>query len=182
MSILNPITPPTDNLYKFTALSGIALIIFSGWLFQETLQDAVHEGGEARLAKSEANGYLKEADFRATELEGWMRAQTAKEQGGKLARGSDAWQEPKQILDQYDQAVKQLSQAQGQLDSYEFSGAQSEMLGPQIRLPVAYLALGLTVSAIGFALWYFKVQKAQDDLLALELSSMRTLANIESES
>ncbi len=119
---------PTDNLYKFMALSGIILIISSFYIV------------------------WKHAD-RSQELLRELNAGLAVENTYSDNRGSD------------------LSNLKLKLEELKF--ILKEKPSYMTFLLISQI-IGLVLSIIGFGLWYLRVQKYQDIILAEQARSLRT--------
>ena len=171
--------PPTDNLYKLLALSGLAIVLAAGWahltisLQAQQLQHEVivkrdeafislplkvlateHSKLLAELLKLEKSGELKKLD---SITEGELISVGASEELAKA------------ILDFRDVSQKSLVKLYETVDAHKdrenFLGEKSYELN---LLRFAFV-IGCVLAWGGFYLWYQRVQKPLDRLMELEI-------------
>jgi hypothetical protein len=155
MSALPIPTSPTDNLYKFVSIAGLILLLgspvywasFSLALEQRELDDLV--------------AFFKTNQSTPGEYFFPPRADDTPE--GKQRR--ERWETIKKTVDE------------AELERFRTSGNLS--LYARYRNTVAALSLlsafvGLLVSLVGFRLWFIRVQRPQDQLLALQLQAAKS--------
>ena len=141
------INPPTDNLYKFIAISGVVILILSvGFPFSKatnlSIKEAEITGDYIRLIEEskfgDAPGALFTGDTKKTkEHIDFLNKQT--KESNRHLRG----------IEQKERIVKILKQ---EIRFYTWVG-------------IVGGTLGLAVSLFGFFLWYSRVQKYEDIIL-----------------
>jgi hypothetical protein len=124
---------PTDNLYKFMALSGIILIISSFYIVWD------HAERSQELVRELKTGLAVENTY-------------SDNQGSDLSNLKLKLEELEHILNQKPTYMTFL------------------LIGQII---------GLALSIIGFGLWYLRVQKYQDIILAKQAGSLETDNNLQ---
>lgn len=153
-------TPPTDNLYKFVAISGVVAVIASlaSMVF---LQREFSEHAEKRITvqREYAQAVIRQDDERLI---------AAIKDGDPEVR--------KAIWDGHQTALRLVA------DGAEIDASLLEVrkrAGERMaEIATRAAALGMLVSCIGFLLWWFRVQRIQDRILALDLKEreLKTLA------
>lgn len=163
--MLNSIKPPTDNLYKFMAISGLVCLIvgvvLSVQLFQKTLEV----------------GYASEGALH----EAWLALAQDFEDGDdetafKLL--GDAWKTAERGENVF--GLTQEARKLGTLDGDQLTAVRrfeiaAESFAHQMqeqRIYIEYLGYGLGGSLVlmifGFLLWYWMTQRHQDLLLRIQ--------------
>ena len=144
-------TLPTDNLYKFLALGGLVLLVASFAFPLIRISDIQVKLIEARrdgeLLKVETASFEKELDRVG--------------QRPKVSSADAAWYRTRLL----DLRIKEIqwSSRQEQIDQLT-----KELLFAQSFLGLG-CGIGTVLSAVGFALWYRRVQKPNDLLLKRQL-------------
>jgi hypothetical protein len=144
-SPLTPVlTPPTDNLYKFMAISGLVIAI-AGWTLPLLrLSSAEIQVAEANRAIAAAES----AEARARWLAMEMSIDSVPDDAARST---------------YLDATERLSDlvALAHIQQVEAKSLVSELRATWILGRIS-IALGLAVSIAGFVLWYKRVQKYLD--------------------
>jgi hypothetical protein len=141
---------PTDNLYKFTALAGVAICIFSfltpmdRWsefakLLAETEADLVFLQAQVSNFNEDTQHKLKYPDSQVVRAD--------------------------ELIDRSIKQRESLNKVERQIS---YAKSLRDLLMEQMRVFWSLFSLGLCMSLIGFLLWYIKVQRPQD--LATEKS------------
>lgn len=147
-------TLPTDNLYKFMAVSGL-LASLVGWLAPEVLHfqyvEALTHDTEQQIKKTMESEFESNPALADKLREIAMQVFKKSIREGTLSENSSVLVSIQK--DKYDAA---------------------RILGNRV------LSVGLSFSLVGFVLWWFKVQRLQDSILKAELRKVlaeeRTLA------
>jgi hypothetical protein len=150
---------PIDNLYKFTALAGIAICIFSfltpmdRWsefakLLAETEADLVFLKAEISNFNEDTQHKLKYPDSQVVRAD--------------------------ELIDRSFKQRESLNKIKRQI-SYAESLRDWQM--KQMRVFWSLFSLGLVMSLIGFWFWYVKLQRPQD--LAIEKSIGQSTMNMQ---
>ncbi len=153
--------PPSDNLYKFIGISGLVLVVtgvIADAIMMDELERTRSVGWSVLDAKSEyAKGRLQQARAYSPILS----PDSSSESGKKTAAVADA----------------RVQEAKEQLDRVEKTGAELNEMFASIKREkrwsrILSLALygGTVLMLIGFALWYWMLQRHQDKLIRLQLS------------
>lgn len=148
---MNGLSLPTDNLYKFIAIAGLALIIFAAYLDYT-------KGMETSLAVEELKGQL---DIEKAESE-YLNTQLS-----EALKKSDpsAYRKLSRELD------KQSAVINAKLATVKFQAQVYDWL--RKVLVFTYL-VGIGVSLFGFFLWYFRVQRHLDAAIRLESKNKKS--------
>ena len=143
---MNLPTPPTDNLYKFVALAGLALLIFSIVYPLKLIDDL-----ELRLVDTEMRRDMLLVDISALERAA-DRLTATRVQNPAV---TEQWTEIRKTLEK--------THIENRSEEERF-----KILLKQIRGKLIWLAVGTGVGYIlahrGFYLWYHRVQKPLDEL------------------
>jgi len=135
--------PPTDNLYKFMAISGVVLLIVAPFFWA---QFHITHAERARLAFQALKIDL------SPEHEYWNSK-------ARIERGESVTDEQRKLVEKYDAKRKEDDRAISEFLVYE--GFSYVVTGAAIFLGV----LGLVLTGLGFPLWYLRVQKPLDLIL-----------------
>ena len=149
---MNGLNLPTDNLYKFIALAGLALIFFSLYFIFTRL-----EQGTALRNQLEIDSASINAESERIEFEWEMLKQ-------KVGRSVKALEGPE---------AKALANARDEINDRKRRIAATAQnatrfikLNMELVQPVEYaIYFGIGLSAVGFFLWWFKVQRHMDKAL-----------------
>jgi hypothetical protein len=161
-------TPPTDNLYKFVALSGLILLLFVPVYYGGSYRDAARQ---SYAAETEFNVIDQERRFLAQEifaLYGGSKppGELTEVEREALLKKSGEWQQKYRDWWLRDIRAKGLRRT-------------IELLDQELRILRGVLALSLVVgsvfSLLGFRLWYQRVQRHQDLLLLSESKRAKEL-------
>ncbi len=161
------LTPPTDNLYKFLAITGLVFTIFcvvypTSFLTPSNSTIALLN---TDLRKLEADyEYLQQNITRQA-----LNAQTTVDDITSQPQTQQQLLEIEHTIIQLDELLKQEVRQIKHLET--------------IRKILYYLSLlGGIITGSGFSLWYSKVQKYQDKLLEIDVASKLKLQNLDANS
>jgi hypothetical protein len=159
-----PFGLPTDNLYKFMALSGVALMLAAALLAYgsfrriQSLADAL--GAETSVAMVKADRIIAET-LRAVD-DSTLTGQERERRLMELRTPTFALGE---------QAVSLQARSKGLLR--DLKRLSDDVDGWLIVL----WTLGGVLASLGFWLWYMRVQRYQDTILRYEVEKARALAS-----
>jgi hypothetical protein len=143
--------PPTDNLYKFVAISGLILVVTSIIMYS-LLRDNTSQALWEAIPSLKAQQERLEAEWASF----FKRQKTA---------STEASREQMQHSDDLDEASEKINQRCAQTNAAYESAA--ERLRNWSCLLLSGI-IGALMMAGGFFLWYRRVQKFQDLILASE--------------
>jgi len=169
-----PVTPPTDNLYKFIAIAGMLLMAFSA-LYPLYYIDSKQE----QLLKWDTEEKMKTLDLTTASenipdltAEASLLNAKAKDllKEGKI---DEAAQDALQAHTLYQRNTAQLRDSSNAMQKQILEyGLQAKFLDIATRdvktlfyFCIAGMFVGLAMTLIGFDLWYYKVQRYQDYIL-----------------
>ena len=139
--------PPTDNLYKFMAISGVVLLIVAPVFWA---QFYITHAERTRLALRALRIDISPED------EYW----NAK---ARIERGKSVTDEQRKLVEKYDDQQEEHRRVSSEFLVYE--GFSYVVTGVAIALGL----LGVVLTPLGFWLWYHRVQKPLDRILAKQL-------------
>jgi hypothetical protein len=136
--------PPTDNLYKFMAISGVVLLIVAPIFWA---QFHITHAERTRLAFQALRIVLPPED------EYWNSK-------ARIERGEPVTEKQRKLVEKYDALRKESDRIGSEFLIYEsFSNV--------VTVAAIFLGLlGLVLTPLGFGLWYVRVQKPLDRILA----------------
>ncbi len=144
---------PTDNLYKFLALSGLALLVFIVVIPTNQINDIELKTIEVKTQIS------------LLELEGSVLKRDVDVAGTKKKPTEE---KVLKLMDRHQQFNAKLIQIQGQRERL---AALSKQLGSALDLIWIGGFIGLVMTNVGFYLWYVRVQKPADILANKQLEA-----------
>ena len=157
--------PPTDNLYKFIALSGLLLFLVSVWFYGQFAVQLVKIDNELdQLAKLSGTRFRERVKDGLRKIaqdidDGVLKdKQTTMSTFDELVQGTDMYTDP-----EIDQAYELMSRRVA-IESSHY---------PESLLLKLGIGLGLVLATGGFVSWYRLVQRPLDELLQLELKAAR---------
>ncbi len=163
-----PITPPTDNMYKFMALSGVALVIVGIycwvqlWISFNEREQTLNESIARSLALSSANAHL-------SRIQWLLKNPQARREINSTQATTSPW------VAEWDRAFEGLSSWKPELPPPNFDVQLSQLQTARWRLSawpgissICLLPAGIALAAWGFRLWYRRVQVYQDAILKAE--------------
>jgi hypothetical protein len=136
--------PPTDNLYKFMAISGVVLLIVAPIFWA---QFYITHTERTRLAIRALRIDL------SPEHEYW----NAK---ARIERGESVTNEQKKLVEKYDAQQEEAGRVSSEFLVYDRFSCVVTVVA------IALFSLGLVFTPLGFRLWYVRVQKPLDHILA----------------
>jgi hypothetical protein len=169
---MDPTALPTDNLYKFMALGGLALVGFCIWMrlkITDTLGKVVSDV-EGSMLKTKS----LMAPIEATTKSFFDRVASGQEEAGDEGYwSSEAFRNVQQHMKESEPALAQ------QMASIRGAFADTEQLYVTVRglfdrskqtleQLKLFSYLGAIVMGIGFGLWYAKLQRYQDQTTILQ--------------
>jgi hypothetical protein len=176
---------PVDNLYKFAALSGVALVAFLLWLdwnirreLTETFAELQTKQARSSVAAKRLERLQKIDDAKLALIDKELERFRKLESSG-TASGGELQKQKDQLKALYTEQTKTSmdrleEQYRVQVDQEELAAALD---GLRLRLSAfrrqrRQYAIAITASvlwsAVGFSLWYVRLQKFQDDKLRLD--------------
>ena len=138
---------PTDNLYKFIALVGVVVLLAASYF-------PIIKARELRLAKIEIEGQMRLLEIEVQHLQDTTKQLGSNETIGDCNREELVGKAYK--LKMKNEEIKTNSK------KVEVIGIDYELIR---KIQVAGMILGFILSAFGFFLWYFRIQKYQDKQL-----------------
>lgn len=163
---LIPTTPPTDNLYKFFLIFGLALIVTGVFTHVQTYD---------RLTKATSNFIEKKkiADYRMLEHALEIEALKIAKDNVGAKEFWDSYREMNKTTSE-----KDLAAAEKTLAEFEMVAATSLFRDAE-TYSYGLAGIGLVFSLGGFLLWYFKFQRYQDAILRHEVKLTESKAKPE---
>jgi len=145
---------PTDNLYKFIALAGVAICIFSFLTPMDRLSESAKLLAEinADLVFLEA----QESNFNED------TQHKLKHPGSQVVLADD-------LIDRSFKQRESLNKVKRQVS---YAKSLRDLQIEQMRVFQSLFHLGLGMSLIGFLLWYVNVQRPQDQATKKSLSQL----------
>ena len=161
-------TLPTDNLYKFMALAGLALyglgFFYPSHYMEQTLREQANVSAvlsKAEVKGGEARRSGEDAKSAALAVDAALRRRESDKVLTRLA------QQFSEVQRRHAAVVDELGLLLREADSLrilnETSKARAESL---VKVGNLVVPFGAVVSILGFALWYVRVQRFQDALIA----------------
>jgi hypothetical protein len=142
-------TLPTDNLYKFLAIGGLTFILASGWLTSDAQFRRID------LVSKEMQSHLERRDKVIWNLvDHAIQEHGTQEARLKSLEMSDPFLQ-KQLRQMDEQYNKGINLIHDEVDTLIVMLSWVELVG-------------LVLTPLGFGLWWFKVQRLQDQLLQTE--------------
>lgn len=152
---------PTDNLYKFIALSGLVLTLFCGAF---TIQRTEALGNSVYKNSIEFSEWKIKNDFLSKQIIGVEKELTALEQ-----KENPTKEEVEKLRKKHEQNKTKLLENEILKEKVrlanEYSNSQSSQLKKYYFWGSITSFFSLVFSAFGFSSWYFKVQRYQDKIL-----------------
>jgi len=161
-SMLKEITPPTDNFYKFVAISGLIGALFFGSLpfyFFESHQELSRKINLEQLHFRRYLGEISLARDQLTAAENGSIPLEAKQKEWISDRKRRYESDIVHIKMDLDDLGRQLQEVAGPLYFFD---------GPVRWIWLTVLALSLSITYLGFRCWYCRHQKFQDMILKAE--------------
>ncbi len=152
---------PTDNLYKFLALSGVAIVLstiyFSYDRRSELLARQDQLSAEARLLKVDARFYQNRIqEYKASIL-----------RSGSIAAAG--------LGERVEELQANVLEIERRVAKLEANGLIAARLGRELRMLYALtgfaLIVGGALAAVGFRSWYVRLQRYQDAELRKEAAA-----------
>ncbi|MFI1743202.1 hypothetical protein [Thalassobellus sediminis] len=195
----NSLSPPTDSLYKFIAISGLLLFFSSGYLnyslseslfskladhYVESQLDSI----KVELHQKQVRQSMKELKIKndslnqqkvtldsllenansgkipVSEVEDWTKTWELEQE-----RYSAELEANKKILLQYDILESESVRLHGEHTQLAIENTNTKSLKKYLTLG---MILGIIISAIGFYLWYHRIQIFLDKKLKYEYSKL----------
>lgn len=169
---MDPTSLPTDNLYKFMALSGMGIVGFAVWFRWKRLQSFADGLSKARIENS---GLMTELEQIHESLS--IQSELAEdlrrtiEEEGKSDDVDEAWRQRRNNditrvetrLEDHEARLSAVAAALGRSSETTKSILAHQEQFQWLHGATLGLALvGVALSCCGFTLWYFKLQWYQD--------------------
>jgi hypothetical protein len=180
---MNLIQPPTDNLYKFLAISGLLLIGFAVVFPFTKLMDlkrmTVELSGEVSKLKVESQLISKELDRQEKESKALLDLFEEKTEQKSF------WKQDKQYVTFVVEEIRRQREKASEvgdkndlvlikLEEIKTKDALLNELRRQMKILMIaaniVMFLGFCAAILGFKLWFEKIQRPQDIMTAKELS------------
>ena len=166
---------PTDNLYKFIALSGTILVLLTGYIAEtrvSEVEDAILEANETlRIIKTKSDALKLNAENIKTTIKNSISNQNGKYQKDstklQIEYTSNEIKELLQKIQETDLVIQiEHSKSISKTKKVEQLHERSKMI--VIRSFIA-MFIGIFMACFGFFFWYIRVQKPLDLILQNEL-------------
>lgn len=183
--------PPTDNLYKFLSLSGLLLFLFfvtyPTWLYVELNKQRVGLIRDLKILKYDAE------EFQSAGKEAEIASKESQERAGRLADIVEKF-EKRQIT--YEEAMKALDDSKTAsadtlqkidvlkkaINDWRKQDVEVEMKNDLLEINEEHarrvrtvalfgILISLSMTVMGFSLWYIRVQQYEDIILKNKTSS-----------
>jgi C4-dicarboxylate-specific signal transduction histidine kinase len=164
---------PTDSLYKFMATSGIAIVLICQGLL-------LFADYQMRLADAKREAAFKIAEKRLARIEHEQRL-THKSVNEPLPKTFRSNTEKQMAISKIEEDQKSLREERNRVDAmwvdlivaerqFNESMVLWKMVQGQKMVWSIAAAWGIVQTLFGFALWYFLIQRFQDQLLRSEVT------------
>lgn len=158
---------PTDNMYKFIALAGLSLCVLSPVYYQVFSREVILKNfelrAEMRRIKQESQFLREDVDELRGESNELKGAPNVADEKGRILKQAAALEEKtRELMRQQIQADKLASEAL-------LSNDQIDQLW---WVSLVGLIAGINLLSFGLRLWYTRVQKYQDQVLAGDASKV----------
>ena len=169
---------PTDNLYKFIALSGLLIVLAALYYYATQVTELQDRVNDSTLLMDELSVKLEHWKSKVDLAKRITEASISMRQGKKVIGDNKLLltytnEETKQLMEDIDEYELEVSLLKAR---YEFSARVSDNLIDHIAFvkwtSLSCILFGVWLMFHGFAMWYFKVQKLQDQILAKEALSL----------
>lgn len=157
-----PLTPPTDNLYKFLTVAGFLLAIVCIVLADNDVADAETKVWEAEYQSSRTDavmGQLANSRTQMLLLDSILRGERA----ARLDTTSPFYRE---FLHLSDSVSRQVERSRRALMEAKSAISRLERRRAYLRL---WTFVGFSTAVLGMITWYFRFQRFQDELLQLQV-------------
>jgi len=166
-------TPPTDNLYKFQALSGLTIIVLTVWFLAGQLNDVLLQCIDARnditrleLEMSNVKQDIKLlVDNMSRMDESLTNVVTQNQKDNAVAKLNKYGEQRQELQTQERDILLKGNAIEAKAYLIDWEKSKVEILG---ILGVFAIAFGLILSIHGFRNWYKKIQVYQDQILKNE--------------
>jgi len=159
---------PTDNLYKFVAITGMVVVAYSllgPWRqVDHTWKEVFDLKTETATLTAEVETFTSEVRFRRELMRGQPTAPlgSAAERADRISRQNE---ESRYIEEQNRRLQVANARIEGNREKLAYLVKRTATLQ---RLGLAGLALGVVLGSLGFAGWYIRIQRLQDRRLVRE--------------
>ena len=180
MSLLQP---PTDNLYKFLAISGLLLLgffqVFPLLQLRELRNERIQISGEISILRIDLEHLRNETNRQYDANDSMIKAMEKRTPQDSFWKSEKAYidfmvSEYKYVRDKQDQAYEKRRLIETRIAQIDTKNELLEQVGSDIKY-LRFAAFGGSIVAIvigiwGFKLWYRKVQAPQDRIIARQAS------------
>lgn len=163
--MFDKLSPPTDNLYKFVAISGLAIFLFFTW---SRLQIGLEED---RLQRRSISSQIDTLMFFENEVPRWRDFTRKLRSEGKTEE---------EISEQLTPVMKESEKNPEFQSLFAVSSKAAkqhmeylERVAAERALYNVLIFVGINISVVGFYFWWVRVQKPSDELLKLQLAKAR---------
>jgi hypothetical protein len=153
-----PITPPTDNLYKFMSLAGVVMLVGSIAYAAQRVTDLQRQVGAFNTELKVLKADIELAEYTATRFPPVSTAPAT-----TMATTRPAWASDREIL-------LKNARMHGQKDEIETLG---NPIGWLLVICIIVAAGGSLMGIFGFVCWHRRLQAPQDALLAEQLAEAK---------
>jgi hypothetical protein len=157
--MLEHLRPPTDNLYKFLALAGLAVFILGLYLTLTSTTELEKYRTLAEDADYRRYTYQQRYDEGVERIDAAFRA-------GRID-AAKATEQKKSLYQRTIGAASKYTKAVEEADA-SFDRIDAE-LRARYQVLQAMMWIGGGVSVVGFCLWYVKLQRPLDIMMGLDL-------------
>lgn len=165
---------PTDNLYKFIALSGVALIVTGQFLPLGMVREINDKMADVRGAHITATAEAESQDLLEAEFQDTLAELRAVAKDGELRQAAgEVLAEVKKLHQRYHERLERkiLLSSQAKFKESQLEFLQEEY-GQKRRFGNVLSVLGLLLGALGFWRWYAIYQRPMDKKAELELAEL----------
>jgi len=158
---------PHDNLYKFLAFSGLALIITVNFFYYTVFQDFLARSSKMIVGQEKVldryNAKMRDLDRLESDVDRLVAKDTHLLSADEVKQLRDRLSEQQALSIELKGITHELWGEGQEVDYRSYQFDQLATLWPWANL------LGLALMIIGSSLWYVRVQRPQDQVLAKQL-------------
>lgn len=166
--MFDQLRPPTDNLYKFLALAGLAAAIVAGYIQTTTYIRLLAYGSLQKDADMTAASYSTLSQAAISKIGAELQA--------KKIDAKAAQEHKDYVIKLTDSYVSKFTKEHDEAgDAYHKLYAETK---DQSWILGIVGLMGLAIAVAGFVLWYFKLQKPLDEIMKYDLLERREKAKV----
>lgn len=163
---MNPITLPTDNLYKFMAIAGI-LMIGSVAFFTENQVANIEKSIIAHETQAETHKIRTDFLEKKINIYAYEKLKSHQKAIESFNQISEVRNKTEAYLDESHLLREELAKLSGNLKITKYMNERLIRLQPFLLF---YFFFGHILATIGFILWYLRIQKFEDKKIKQEIS------------